>query len=95
MPHRERRIPWPLWVERIGSECLQTTVKEALHARDAAVDGGAERHTACARVLRAADATLDQIEFDRVTGRLACRKAADALRKFNTAAECAHPTARI
>jgi hypothetical protein len=85
---------WPEWVQSIEDPRLSATVREALFAGDTAVEAGAKKYKNCQRALRSAEQTLDQIRFGRVTGKAACRKAADAIRKFTTAAECAEPTAK-
>lgn len=96
MPHRrlDKILRPPAWVERLADPCLHTTIIEALVARQAAMAQGAPTHRPCRNVFEAAERTLDQIGLGRVTGKEACRKAADALRKYNTAAECAHPSAK-
>jgi len=94
MPARTKNIIWPNWVEALEDPCLLASVKEALVAREFALDNGAKQHKACRAVLRAADTTLEQVEFGLVKGKDACRKAASAIRKFNTAGECSRPTAR-
>ena len=93
MPHKFT-LDVPEWVEELADVCLQTTVEEALWARHYAVRWGALEHKSCRAALASADATLQRIADRRVIGNSACKKAADALRKYNTAAECAHPTAR-
>ena len=94
MPAKTKHVQWPDWVEQLADPCLWETVREALVARGSAVKAGAERHASCRAALRAADQTLDAIADGRVIGQVACRKAAVAIRKYNTAAECAAPTAR-
>jgi hypothetical protein len=91
MPHK-KTLSLPAWVDKLDDTCLETTVIEALVARDYAIRMGAERHKPCKSMLRAADATLDQIADGRIVGRLAWKRAADALRKYTSAAECAHPS---
>lgn len=92
MPHK-KTLGLPDWVEKLDDTCLYQTVVEALVARQFAMSQGAQEHKACKAALHSADATLEQIASGRVTGTAACRKAADSLRKYNTAGECAHPTA--
>lgn len=92
MPARERNIIFPAWSEDLPDTCLRKVVRQAVIARSDAVDNGALKHKSCRAVFESADKTLDQIEFHRITGDIACTKAATALRKFNTAAECGHPT---
>lgn len=93
MPHKNFKLRAPKWVDELGDPCLQTVVVEALVARDFAEKYGAEKHPDCAAVFRSADTTLAQVADGRVTGDLAWRKASDALRKYTTAGECAHPSA--
>jgi hypothetical protein len=83
----------PEWISGIEDACLREVIMEALVARFTAVQGGAELHAPCASALRSADSTMDQIRFGKYKGTPACRKAATAVRKYNTASECAHPTA--
>ena len=88
MPHR-LKINWPEWVEGLRDPvdgCLSAVVMEALHARDVAVRVGALSDRRCAGAVRAGDKTLDNI--GRITGPLACKRAADALRKYVQAQSC-------
>lgn len=93
MPHKKSFLTVPAWVDALKDECLKTTVIEALVARKYATDHGAEDNRNCAAALRSADVTLDNIESGKLSGKPAWKKAADALRKYNTAGECAYPTA--
>lgn len=82
---------WPGWVTSLEDSCLRKAVKEALVAKDTAVDLGATRRDApreCRAAFRAADKTLDQVREGRVEGDAACRKAAVAVRKFSNAVDC-------
>lgn len=92
MPHRPvETLRLPKWVqELVDDRCLYTTVVEALVARQYAIDWGAREYKTEAKIFRAADNTLQMIADGRVYGEMACRKAADALRKFNTAGERAY-----
>jgi hypothetical protein len=93
MPHK-KNLPMPTWVDRLDDRCLETAVVEALVARRSAIRQGAERSgPACRAALRAGDATLERIADGSIKGELAWKRAADALRKYTTAAECAMPTA--
>ena len=83
----------PDWIREIDDSCLKAVVVEALIARLSAIDNGAEDHEACNSALRSGDATMDSIRFGRVKGEEACKKAATAVRKYNTASECVVPTA--
>jgi len=96
MPHRpvEKFLKLPDWIESVHDDCLKAMLTEAMVARYTAVTGGAEQHRSCRNVLRAGDRTLDAIAHRQFTPRVACAKAATALRKFNTASECIHPTAK-
>jgi hypothetical protein len=91
---RENRIRYPEWVESITDACLSGAVKEALKARDTAIESGALKDPGCRGALRSADTSLEQIQFGRVRDAVACRKAATAMRKYAVAGECAVPTAR-
>ena len=94
--HRDAFIAAHPWTDDIEDDCLFEEVAEAIVARARAVRRGALDDDAeeCAKAMRSGDRTLKQIEDGRVTGEAACKKAAVALRKFATAAECARPTAR-
>jgi hypothetical protein len=86
-------VTFPAWVERIRDACLSEAVKEVLQARGTAIRSGALQDKNCLSAFRSADMTIEQIEYGRVQGKPACAKAATALRKFTTAAECAAPSA--
>lgn len=95
MPRKPKyELQYPEWVKALRDPCLKSVVKEALSARDFATDAGAERYKTCAKLLRVGDTILRSIEDGRATGPAAWKKAADALRKYTVALECAHPTAR-
>lgn len=94
MPAKSKHVVLPDWVERIDDPCLVETITEALVARRLAERLGAPDQRPCRSVFAAGDKTLDAIADGRVRGQVACRKAAVALRKFNTALECVRPTAR-
>lgn len=94
MPASRKDITFPSWVSALRDDCLTESVKEALLARNSALRSGALEDKNCAAAFRSADATIDQIEFGRVIGRVACQKATTAMRKFTVAAECALPTAK-
>ena len=91
MPPRKRKIPWPAWVNALDDMCLREGVREALTARETALSLGANKKQGCVGAFRSAETTLDQIEFGRVTGQAACKKAAVALRKYTNAVDCAVP----
>jgi hypothetical protein len=84
MPARQKRYDDAMqlapWVNKIDDRCLRDVVLEALIARNAAVRANGDDKT-----IAAGDATLEQIEYGRVSGRRACRKAATAVRKFDEA----------
>jgi hypothetical protein len=67
---------------------------EALYTKDHALRIGAESNLACRRAIAAADATLLQVELGIVTGAAACKKAAVAVHKYNSAAEGVCSTTR-
>jgi hypothetical protein len=92
VPH-SKEIGVPEWVDGLRDRGLRAVVAEALFARAFAIRHGAREHAKGVAALTSADTALDQIADGRVTGDLACRKAAGALRKYNTAAECAASTA--
>jgi hypothetical protein len=93
MPYRRdpNYSPMPDWVRNLD-DCLQEEVREAIDARSWAIDRGAEKHSSAAKLLRIGDEILARIEDGRLRGSVACRKAAVATRKFNTAGEHAKPT---
>jgi hypothetical protein len=101
MPHkpveRIEGLVIPSWVDGLGDECLRDTVLEALIAKHdadkAGVDPRADKDP-CASAYRSGEETLAQIKHGRYDERQACRRAATAVRKYNTARECALPTAR-
>jgi len=94
MPAKKKDAVIPRWVFETGDECLEETLVEAYVARFKAFEAGAPRAgAACAKAFRSADVTVAAIQDGRSTGKLACKKAAVALRKYNTALECAEPTA--
>lgn len=96
VPYRDPNYsPVPEWVRQIDNACLQEEVREAIDARSWAIDRGAQRHPSGAKLLRIGDDILARIEDGRLDGIAACRKAAVAVRKFNTAGEHALSTARV
>jgi hypothetical protein len=82
----------PEWVLKLD-DCLQNEVREAIDAKSWAIDRGADKHPSGTKLLRIGDEILDRIEDGRLSGSEACRKAAVACRKFNTAGEHAKSTA--
>lgn len=95
-PRKKPQIPLPEWIVATQGEdpSLFTALYEAWWARDFAIRQGADRRGACKASFDAAEATLDQIKFGRVTGERAWKKAAVALRKYTNAADCVRPTKR-
>lgn len=94
LPYKRRNYsPMPAWVIAIDNDCLREVVREAVDAQSWAIDRGAELHPSAAKILRIGDEILGRIESGQLKGDTACRKAAVALRKFNTAGEHAKPTA--
>jgi hypothetical protein len=94
MPYKRRNYsPMPAWVNAIDNDCLREVVREAVDAQSWAIDRGAERHPSGRKLLSVGDDILQRIEDGRLKGDAACKKAAVALRKFNTAGEHARPTA--
>jgi hypothetical protein len=85
--------PMPEWAYGLENTCLQEEVREAIDARSWALDRGADKHPSGAKLLRVGDKILHEIEHRIVRGDKACRKAAQATRKFNTAGEHARSTA--
>lgn len=93
-PYRDLNYsPIPEWVRQLENSCLQEEVREAIDARSWAIDRGAEHHPSAMKLLRIGDDILAKIEEGRLRGDVACRKAAVAVRKFNTAGEHAKSTA--
>jgi hypothetical protein len=89
-PKARNYSPMPEWVLQLD-DCLQEEVREAIDAKSWAIDRGADKHPSGAKLLRIGDKILDQIE-NGLRGARACRKAAVACRKFNTAGEHAKST---
>ena len=87
--------PMPAWLQHIENDCLREELREAIDARSWAIDRGAEHHSSASKLLRIGDDILERIEDGRLQGATACRKAAVATRKFNTAGEHAASTARV
>ena len=87
VPHKpvDKELDMPDWLELIEGHCLQEILIEALVARACAVRNNAESNPRANTALVAGDKTIDQIAQGRYKGRLACKKAADALRKFTQA----------
>ena len=95
MPASRKNIMFPEWVENTPDACLSEALKEALLARNSAIGSGVLKSgKACKASFESAENTIEQIEFGRVHGSVACRKAATAMRKYTVAAECAEPTAK-
>lgn len=93
-PYRDPNYsPVPEWVHAIENACLYEEVREAINARSWAIDRGAKLHSSGAKLLRIGDDILARIEDGRLRDKDACRKAAVAIRKFNTAGEHARSTA--
>ena len=87
MPHRDRDIPD--WIAFLDNECLQITSFEAAVARKKALKAGVDPEVGpCGAAFKAAERTLDAVESGKVRGLVACKRAADALRKFTEAREC-------
>ena len=93
MPRSDRKINYPAWVDKVDS-CAADVVREALRARESALAGGAMGDRTCRRLVSVGDKILSVIQAGKVTGDAVCAKAAVAVRKFNTAVECSHPTTR-
>jgi hypothetical protein len=77
------------WIENLDDQCLANMLVEALVARHFAVKAGAKKHKATRAAIDTGDATVEQIEYGRVSGASACRKAATALRKYTQALDAA------
>jgi len=77
------------WIDNLHDQCLASMLVEALVARHLAIRAGAKKHKATRAALVAGDATVEQIEYGRVSGASACRKAATALRKYTQALDAA------
>ena len=97
MPHKER-VEWPAWIQDVAKAdpCLGRVVKEAEVARDAAEGAGAARKSApkaCRGAYTSGVETFDSIRYGKVQAGTdaAWKRAADALRKFTEALDCASP----
>ena len=85
MPRRaaiEKEIDLPSWLKTIEDTCLSKMLIEALVARKHAIQAGALDQRDARGELKSADETIDQIAFGRFESPVACKKAADALRKY-------------
>lgn len=96
MPHRpiNKEVDLPAWVNKLEDTCLAITVMEALFARDSAIKAGALDNEDALEILKSGDATIDQIAYGRYHGQVACKKAADALRKYQQALDKLFPMPR-
>lgn len=85
----------PEWIYRLsaGDDCLFDVLAEAWvvsrKARRAVRDRGGEAPRTCSDELEAAEGILDAISEGRVPQRQIARKAAQAVRKFDMAYQCA------
>ena len=96
MPYMPKIIEqMPPWIGELsgGDDCLDEVLTEAwvagLKAREAVRQRGGSVPRVCSRELEAADAILDAIRDGRVRPSLLAAKAAQAVRKFATARQCA------
>lgn len=87
MPAKRRYSQVPRWIDELDDRCLYEVAIEAWVARRSAVRAGADKDDRARRILAAADQTMDQVASGRVTGQRACRLAATATRKYNSALE--------
>lgn len=106
MPHKslaKLRLGLPSWVRDVKDVCLQKVLVEAIVARDSAISSGAERYVTTRKILDSGDATMEQVQFGRYVGADACKRVADALRKYmealsiaaaNTESSCDTPRGR-
>ena len=79
----------PEWLEAIDDVCLRRTLSEALIARGEAVQFGAMQKRRAKGEIASGDRTVEQIASGRYTGEAACKRAADALRKYTHALDLA------
>jgi hypothetical protein len=98
MPHKE--VAFKPWVQEISAvdQCLGRIVKEAMVARDAAVEAGAATKGAsrkCRAVFNSAENTIAAVRDGRIKpgSDAAWKRATDALRKYTSALDCADPRA--
>jgi len=96
MPYKPKIIErLPQWIRLIanGDRCLDEVLTEAWvageKAHEAADERGDEIPRMCSGELREADGILESIQDGRVPRNQLARKAAQAVRKFSTARECA------
>lgn len=96
MPGKKRTIGGDFdWINSVQDMCLFDTLAEAHAARASAEHHGALQRRVCARSFKSGDATLEQIKRAVQRGQESsalCRKAAAALRRYNTAGECVVPS---
>jgi hypothetical protein len=82
-------VPFPAWVDAIEDRCLEEVVREALSAKSWAVSKGALDNPKALDLIRRADEGVEAIERGDAKGHAACRRAASAARKYNSAGEIA------
>ena len=98
MPRRQKRIAMeilnrPAWLVAIEDPCLQTALEEALVTRSQAVGLGAMRIRRAQDEIHSGDQTVAQVASGRYTGAVACKRAADAHRKYTHAFDFASQSA--
>lgn len=93
MPPKKKfkQLSVPKWVDEIQDDCLYEILVAAHVTRRSAIRNGAMNYQACRSILESADAVMDQIEYGRYGGSIACQKATAALRKYHSALECVTP----
>lgn len=92
MTKYEKGMTYPKWVSTIEDDCLHRIVRQVYLARQDAIEQGAPDMRTCTKPFQSGERTLESIRSGKVVGGLACRNAATALRKYNTASECALPS---
>lgn len=91
MPHKRRNVSFPKWIDDIDDDCLRVILEEAVVARRRVIRAGSD-NPRCRGAFRSAEATMDQLEYGRIRGAQAHKRATDAVRKYATALECATPS---
>ena len=95
MPYRPKTVELPEWIYELaaGDDCVLDVLTEAWvagqHARHAIDERGNTVPRVCSHELETAEAILEAIRDGRVQPSMLSSKAAQAVRKFTTARQCA------
>ena len=95
MPYKPKTVELPEWITElsVGDSCLLDVLTEAWvaaqHARLAVRDRGDAAPHMCMGELESAEVILENIRTGQVRPLMLAKKAAQAVRKFDTARQCA------